>query len=224
MSDDSLTWGHAEKGAQTGETGHSSYLNYVKPATDFVTALVFLLLFSPLLVTVALLVTLSVKGNPFFKQARPGRHGKIFHILKFKTMRDVTGTDGQLFPDHRRMTVLGRLLRKFSVDELPQLLNILGGDMSFIGPRPLLPEYLPLYSPQQQMRHLVKPGITGLAQINGRNHTSWEERFRYDVCYVNTASLLLDFRILLTTVKKVLRPQGIEAGHGVAMEPFKGNN
>lgn len=224
MSDTVLTWSTGEEYIATDQIKNSNYLNYYKPSADFLIAFILLLLFSPLLVTVALLVTLSVKGNPFFKQARPGRHGKIFHILKFKTMRDVTGTDGRLLPDQRRMTPLGKLLRKSSVDELPQLLNILGGDMSFIGPRPLLPEYLPLYSPQQQMRHLVKPGITGLAQINGRNHTSWEERFRYDVCYVTTATLLLDFRILLTTVKKVFRPQGIEAGDGVTMEPFKGNN
>ena len=199
------------------------YRKIFKPVTDFVTALAALLLLSPVLVMVALLLAFSNRGNPFFLQRRPGRHGKIFKIIKFRTMTNQKDPQGNLLPDYRRLTFMGKIVRKSSLDELPQLINVLKGDMSLVGPRPLLPEYLPLYSEEQQKRHEVKPGITGWAQVNGRNALSWEEKFRYDVEYVAHVSLKLDAKIVFSTVEKVVRRHGVNANNYMTMEAFKGN-
>ena len=199
------------------------YQSFLKPAIDFVIALFALLLLSPILLLIALLLTASNKGNPFFFQKRPGRNGKIFKILKFKTMTDQRDRNGILLPDYRRLTFIGKIVRKTSLDELPQLINVLKGDMSLVGPRPLLPEYLGLYSEEQQKRHDVKPGITGWAQVNGRNALSWEEKFAYDVEYVEKISPALDARIVVNTVEKVVKRHGVNANNYVTMEAFTGN-
>ena len=201
----------------------SVYKNVIKPAIDFVIALFALLLLSPLLLLIALLLTASNKGNPFFFQKRPGRNGKIFKIIKFKTMTDQRDRNGILLPDYRRLTFIGKIVRKTSLDELPQLINVVKGDMSLVGPRPLLPEYLPLYNAEQAKRHDVKPGITGWAQVNGRNALSWEEKFAYDIEYVNHLSAALDAKIVLITLKKVVARHGVNANNYVTMEAFKGN-
>ena len=199
------------------------YQSFLKPAIDFVIALFALLLLSPLLLLIALLLTASNKGNPFFFQKRPGRNGKIFKIIKFKTMTDQRDRNGILLPDYRRLTFMGKIVRKTSLDELPQLINVVKGDMSLVGPRPLLPEYLPLYNAEQAKRHDVKPGITGWAQVNGRNALSWEEKFAYDIEYVNHLSAALDAKIVLITLKKVVARHGVNANNYVTMEAFKGN-
>lgn len=163
-------------------------------------------------------------GSPvLFRQARPGRHGRPFMMVKFRTMTDERGADGELLPDARRLTAFGRFLRASSLDELPELWNVLCGEMSLVGPRPLLMEYLPLYSPEQARRHEVRPGITGWAQVNGRNAVSWEERFKLDVWYVDHRSLWLDLRILWLTVRKVIVREGISAQGEATMPPFTGN-
>lgn len=199
------------------------YQSLLKPAIDFVIALSALLLLSPLLLLIAVLLALSNRGNPFFVQKRPGKDGRIFKIIKFKTMTDQRDRHGKLLPDYHRLTFMGKVVRKSSLDEVPQLINVLKGDMSLVGPRPLLPEYLELYSPEQQRRHDVKPGITGWAQVNGRNALSWEEKFAYDVEYVERISPRLDAKIILTTVEKVVRRHGVNANNYVTMEAFKGN-
>lgn len=199
------------------------YDKFLKPVIDFVAALAALVLLSPVFVIVGLILAIGNRGTPFFVQRRPGKHGRIFKIIKFKTMNDQKDENGKLLPDYRRLTFFGRLVRKTSLDELPQLINVLKGDMSLVGPRPLLPEYLALYSPEQQKRHDVKPGITGWAQVNGRNAISWEEKFAYDVEYVENISLALDARILLMTIAKVLKRQDVNAGNNMTMEAFKGN-
>lgn len=199
------------------------YQRFLKPAIDFVIALSALLLLSPLLLLIAVLLALSNRGNPFFVQKRPGKDGRIFKIIKFKTMTDQRDRHGKLLPDYQRLTFMGKVVRKSSLDEVPQLINVLKGDMSLVGPRPLLPEYLELYSPEQQRRHDVKPGITGWAQVNGRNALSWEEKFTYDVEYVERISPRLDAKIILTTVEKVVRRHGVNANNYVTMEAFKGN-
>ena len=199
------------------------YQSFLKPAIDFVIALFALLLLSPLLLLIALLLTASNKGNPFFFQKRPGRNGKIFKIIKFKTMTDQRDRNGVLLPDYRRLTFIGKIVRKTSLDELPQLINVVKGDMSLVGPRPLLPEYLPLYNAEQAKRHDVKPGITGWAQVNGRNALSWEEKFAYDIEYVNHLSAALDAKIVFITLKKVVARHGVNANNYVTMEAFKGN-
>ena len=188
-----------------------------------VTAAVVLLLLSPIMLVIALLLAAGNGGTPFFVQRRPGKNGRIFKIIKFKTMNDQKDDEGNLLPDYRRLTFFGKVVRKTSLDELPQLINVLKGDMSLVGPRPLLPQYLALYSPEQQRRHEVKPGITGWAQVNGRNAISWEEKFAYDVEYVENISLALDARILLMTIAKVLKRQDVNAGNNMTMEAFKGN-
>ena len=199
------------------------YQSFLKPAIDFVIALSALLLLSPLLLLIAVLLALSNRGNPFFVQKRPGKDGRIFKIIKFRTMTDQRDKHGNLLPDYQRLTFMGKVVRKSSLDELPQLINVLKGDMSLVGPRPLLPEYLELYNEEQQKRHDVKPGITGWAQVNGRNALSWEEKFTYDVEYVKRISPLLDAKIILTTVEKVVRRHGVNANNYVTMEAFKGN-
>ena len=199
------------------------YQSFLKPAIDFVIALFALLLLSPLLLLIALLLTASNKGNPFFFQKRPGRNGKIFKIIKFKTMTDQRDRNGILLPDYRRLTFIGKIVRKTSLDELPQLINVVKGDMSLVGPRPLLPEYLPLYNAEQAKRHDVKPGITGWAQVNGRNALTWEEKFAYDIEYVNHLSAALDAKIVFITLQKVIARHGVNANNYVTMEAFKGN-
>lgn len=199
------------------------YEKFLKPVIDVITALIALVLLSPVLCGVALILVLVNGGSPFFIQTRPGRNGRLFKIIKFKTMNDKRDEYDRLLPDYRRLTFFGSLVRMTSLDELPQLINVLKGDMSLVGPRPLLPEYLALYSPEQQKRHDVKPGITGWAQVNGRNAISWEEKFAYDVEYVENISLALDARILLMTIAKVLKRQDVNAGNKMTMEAFKGN-
>lgn len=162
-------------------------------------------------------------GKPFFFQLRPGKNAKLFNIIKFKTMNDKKDSNGELLPDHKRLTKVGAFVRKTSLDEIPQLINVIKGDMSLIGPRPLLPEYLPLYSKEQMRRHEVKPGITGWAQVNGRNAISWQEKFKLDVWYVNHVNFSLDLKIILLTIKKVLVKEGISSATSVTMEKFLGN-
>ena len=200
------------------------YSKFLKLLLDFLIAFFILLLFSPLLVLVIVLLLINNKGSIFFLQDRPGRKQKIFKVIKFKTMNDRKDAEGNLLPDHVRLTTLGKFIRSTSLDELPQLINVLKGDMSLIGPRPLLIKYLPLYSETQKRRHEVKPGITGWAQVNGRNAISWNKKFEYDVWYVDHLSFLLDCKIVWKTIKKVLIREGISSDTSVTMEPFKGNN
>ena len=199
------------------------YGNCIKRVLDFSAALIVLaVLLVPFLALAALLAAAN-RGTPFFRQTRPGRHGKLFRIVKFKTMTDEKDDRGELLPDERRLTRAGRLVRSLSLDELPQLFNVLAGQMSFIGPRPLLPEYLPLYSAEQARRHDVRPGITGWAQVNGRNSIGWDRKFELDVWYVDHLSLLLDARIILLTLAKVVQRQCISAEGSATMEKFTGS-
>ena len=199
------------------------YGNCLKRVLDFFIALAVLaVLLVPFLALMALLA-LANRGTPFFRQTRPGRHGKLFRIVKFKTMTDERDARGELLPDERRLTRAGRLVRSLSLDELPQLFNVLAGQMSFIGPRPLLPEYLPLYTAEQARRHDVRPGITGWAQVNGRNSISWERKFELDVWYVDHLGFLLDARIIFLTLVKVVQRQGISAEGSATMEKFTGS-
>lgn len=200
------------------------YKHLVKPLLDFSTALVVILILSPILLLVLLGLTIANSGNPFFYQRRPGKGERIFTIIKFKTMNDKRDASGKLLPDSKRLTAVGSFVRKTSLDELPQLLNVLKGDMSFVGPRPLLPEYLPLYNEAQRQRHNLKPGITGWAQVNGRNAISWKQKFEYDVWYVEHQSFALDLRILFKTIKKVFKSEGIAQQGQVTAERFKGNH
>lgn len=199
------------------------YKKLVKPASDVLFALVGLLLLSPLLLAITFLLFLSNKGKPFFYQKRPGKNGKIFTLVKFKTMNDKHDSDGNLLPDVDRITTIGAFIRNNSLDELLQLVNVITGDMSLIGPRPLLISYLPLYSDEQRRRHEVKPGITGWAQVNGRNAISWEEKFKLDVWYVDHVSFSLDCKIILKTIKKVFYKEGIAASESQTMPLFRGN-
>lgn len=181
----------------------------------------FILLF-PFFITICIILFFSNDGQPFFFQARPGKNGKIFKIVKFKTMNDKKDSDGNLLPDYQRITKTGNFIRKNSLDEIPQLLNVIKGDMSIVGPRPLLISYLPLYNKVQARRHDVKPGITGWAQVNGRNAISWEQKFEYDVWYVDHISFKTDVTIILMTISKVFKREGISASENVTMEMFKG--
>lgn len=199
------------------------YRTFFKSLIDFVVSFVVLLIISPIFVMVVLFLAIANNGKPFFIQRRPGKNGTIFKIIKFKTMNDKKDADGNLLPDAQRLTKIGQFVRKTSLDELPQLLNVLKGDMSLIGPRPLLPEYLPLYNEVQKRRHEVKPGITGWAQVNGRNAISWEQKFAYDVWYVDNISLMLDTKIFFLTLKKVFVREGINMQGQVTTEAFKGN-
>lgn len=194
----------------------------LKRLFDVVIAGTLLLLFVPVLLITAILVRIKLGSPVVFKQQRPGLHGIPFHVYKFRTMTDEKDSLGQLLPDHLRLTAFGSLMRKFSLDELLQLINVIKGDLSLIGPRPLLMEYLPLYTEEQAKRHLVRPGITGWAQIHGRNAVTWEERFERDVWYVENQSLALDFKILLLTVKKVIRSEGVSNANHVTMPAFQG--
>ena len=179
----------------------------------------------PILFLITLWLHFANKGaGAFFTQERPGRNGKIFKVIKFKTMTDERDVNGDLLPDEQRLTKVGKLIRSTSVDELPQLINVLKGDMALIGPRPLLPQYLPLYNKEQARRHEVRPGITGWAQVNGRNAISWAKKFELDVWYVDHCSFILDLRIIVLTIKKVFVREGISSETSATMEPFTGNN
>lgn len=198
------------------------YTNFVKPLLDKVVALVVLAIASPLLLLTWILLAAVNRGSAWFIQPRPGKDGEVFQIIKFKTMSDARNASGELLPDDMRLTWVGKLVRKLSIDELPQLINVLKGDMSIVGPRPLLVEYLSLYNKQQKRRHEVKPGITGWAQVNGRNAISWEQKFEYDVWYVDHCSFFIDTKILFLTVVKVFKTDGISSATSVTMEKFRG--
>ena len=200
------------------------YKNFIKPAIDFVLALVGFLFLSPVFVLVTIGLFFANDGKPFFFQLRPGKDGKIFKIIKFKTMTDKKDENGNLLPDADRLTKIGSFVRKTSLDEIPQLLNVIKGDMALVGPRPLLPQYLELYNDFQRRRNEVKPGITGWAQVNGRNSISWEKKFEYDVWYVDNVSFLLDVKILIMTVLKVVKSEGINEQGQATSNEFKGNN
>lgn len=191
--------------------------------TNFLLALAAIILFSPLLIAVAVLVRVNIGSPVLFRQRRPGLDGKLFELIKFRTMRSATDADGRPLPDSERMTPFGLWLRRTSLDELPELWNVLRGDMNLVGPRPLLEEYLPLYSERQRRRHEVRPGITGWAQINGRNRLDWNDKFELDVWYVEHRSLLLDLKILARTFVAVVRPGDVSQEGHVTAEPFKGN-
>ncbi len=200
------------------------YKTYIKRFMDFMVAIIILLILSPILLLLIAVLSIVNRGNPFFKQGRPGRNEKPFHVIKFRTMNNQRNVQGELLSDEERLTSVGKFVRKTSLDELPQLLNVLRGDMSLVGPRPLLVEYLSLYSTIQRRRHNVKPGITGWAQVNGRNSISWKAKFDYDIWYVNNVSFWVDLKILLITIGKVLKSEGI-SGRGVATaEKFNGSN
>jgi lipopolysaccharide/colanic/teichoic acid biosynthesis glycosyltransferase len=177
----------------------------------------------PLFTIILILLLFGNRGRPFFKQLRPGKNGKPFWLIKFKTMNDKKDNNGELLPDEKRLTTVGNIIRKTSLDEIPQLINVIRGDMSLIGPRPLLVDYLPLYSEVQKKRHNVKPGITGWAQVNGRNAISWQRKFDYDIWYVDHVSVALDLKILFLTIKKVFKSEGINSANAATMERFTGN-
>ncbi|MGL5093100.1 MAG: sugar transferase [Aeromonas sobria] len=196
----------------------------MKRLFDFTVSLFALLLFSPIIALISWKIFKNIGSPVFFRQTRPGLNGKPFEMVKFRTMKDATDVLGNILPDAERMTPFGNKLRSSSLDELPELWNVLKGDMSLVGPRPLLMQYLPLYSKGQARRHEVRPGVTGWAQINGRNAISWEDKFKLDIWYVDNRSFWLDFKILLLTVKKVLIKDGISAEGHVTIEPFRGNH
>ncbi|MCM1030907.1 MAG: sugar transferase [Oscillibacter sp.] len=201
------------------------YSRFFKRTIDFVLVFCVLVVIWPILFLIALWLYFANKGaGVFFLQERPGRYGKIFRVIKFKTMTDERDAEGNLLPDAERLTSVGKFVRSTSLDELPQLINVLKGDMALIGPRPLLPQYLLLYSPEQARRHDVRPGITGWAQVNGRNAISWTKKFELDVWYVEHCSFLLDLKIVFRTVKKVFVREGISSATSATMEPFTGNN
>ncbi|MEN5306476.1 sugar transferase [Chryseobacterium cucumeris] len=199
------------------------YKNYLKRIFDFVFSLMGITLLLPIFLVVMIGLFLANDGKPFFFQLRPGKNGKIFKIIKFKTMNDKKDSNGNLLSDAERLTAIGSFVRKTSLDEIPQLINVLKGDMSLIGPRPLLVQYLPLYNDHQARRHEVRPGITGWAQVNGRNAISWNQKFDYDVWYVENISFILDFKIFFLTAKKVFIREGVSADGHVTIEPFQGN-
>ena len=201
------------------------YSCFFKRGIDFTLAFCVLSIIWPILLLITLWLHFANKGaGAFFTQERPGKHGEIFKVIKFKTMTDECEEDGNLLPDEKRLTKIGKFVRSTSIDELPQLINVLKGDMALIGPRPLLPQYLPLYSKEQARRHEVRPGITGWAQVNGRNAISWTKKFELDVWYVDHCSFLLDLRIIFLTIKKVFVREGISSDTSATMEPFTGNN
>lgn len=200
------------------------YKKVGKPFIDFLASLFGLILFSPLLLLTGILLAFQNKGKIFFFQQRPGKNQEPFHIIKFKTMTDKKDTDGNLLPDNVRLTSFGKIIRKLSIDELPQLINVLKGDMSLVGPRPLLFKYIPLYSEEQLRRHEVKPGMTGLAQVNGRNQISWSKKFQYDIEYINYISFFFDLKILWMTIKIVIQRKGVNQTESRPMQPFNGKN
>ena len=200
------------------------YRNFLKRAVDILGALFLLILTSPIIIATAIFIYFKVSRDVIFTQARPGLNEKNFKIYKFKTMSDERDANGELLPDEQRLGKFGKLIRSLSLDELPQLFNVLKGDMSFIGPRPLLVEYLPIYNETQKHRHDVRPGITGLAQVNGRNAISWEKKFEYDVYYAQNLSFILDVKIALQTIEKVLKRSGVSKEGQATTEKFNGKN
>ena len=198
------------------------YRKIFKQLFDIVLALIALILLFPVFIFIIFLLSIENKGKPFFIQSRPGRNGKIFKIVKFKTMNDKMDSNGNLLPDIDRLTKIGNFVRKTSLDEIPQLFNVIKGDMSLIGPRPLLANYLHLYNDFQKRRHEVKPGITGWAQVNGRNAISWDKKFELDIWYVDNVSLFLDMKIIFLTIKKVLSSKDVYTLEGEPIEPFDG--
>ena len=198
------------------------YNFFIKRLLDILISIMALFLLLPIMLIVLTLLIFANNGNPFFIQKRPGKNGKIFEIIKFKTMNDLKDQNGNLLSDELRLTKIGTFVRKTSLDEIPQLINVLKGDMSIIGPRPLLTQYLHLYNDFQNRRHEVKPGITGWAQVNGRNAISWDQKFAYDVWYVNNISFIVDVKIVFKTIIKVIKTEGINAENAVTMEPFQG--
>lgn len=199
------------------------YKKYIKRILDFLLSLTALLILAIPLIIVGLLIRIKLGSPIFFKQPRPGKNAKIFKIFKFRTMNNAKDKNGNLLADNLRLTKFGKFIRSTSIDELPELINILKGDMSIVGPRPLLVEYLELYNEEQKHRHDVRPGLTGLAQVNGRNCITWEAKFKYDIEYVNNITFVNDCKIILKTIEKVLLREGINAGENVTMEKFKGN-
>ena len=201
------------------------YSSFFKRLIDLIIVFCMLAIIGPILFLITLWLHFANKGaGAFFTQERPGRNGKIFKVIKFKTMTDERDVNGDLLPDEQRLTKVGKFIRSTSVDELPQLINVLRGDMALIGPRPLLPQYLPLYNKEQARRHEVRPGITGWAQVNGRNAISWTKKFELDVWYVDHCSFILDLRIIVLTIKKVFVREGISSETSATMEYFTGNN
>ena len=198
------------------------YAKCFKRGLDFALSLMALIVLSPVLLVLTVLGAIKMKGNPFFTQLRPGKDERIFKLIKFRSMTCEKDADGNLLPDAKRLTRYGKLLRSTSLDELPELINILKGDMSIVGPRPLLVEYLPLYNEQQRHRHDVRPGLTGLAQVHGRNAITWEDKFRMDVAYVQNITFSGDLKIILNTVSAVLNRDGISSETSATMEPFRG--
>jgi lipopolysaccharide/colanic/teichoic acid biosynthesis glycosyltransferase len=200
------------------------YKFFLKRTIDFLLSLLGFIIISPIFLLLWIWLSIANKGaGAFFFQERPGKDERIFKVIKFKTMNDRKDASGNLLPDAQRLTKVGKFVRSTSLDEIPQLLNVIKGDMSLIGPRPLLVQYLPLYNETQRRRHEVRPGITGWAQVNGRNAISWEQKFAYDVWYVDNVSLSLDVKILLKTIQKVFKREGISSDTSATMEPFKGN-
>lgn len=199
------------------------YKYFFKRLIDLTLALIGFTVFAPIFLAITLILFISNRGKAFFTQQRPGKNGKLFYVIKFRTMNDRRDSNGKLLPDHQRLTIVGRLVRTTSLDEIPQLINVIKGDMSLVGPRPLLVKYLPLYNESQARRHEVRPGITGWAQINGRNAISWEQKFDYDVWYVGHISFWLDIKILWHTIIKVFKREGINSETTATMEPFMGN-
>lgn len=198
------------------------YSKYIKRALDFIISLLALTVLSPLLLVLTLVGAVKMRGNPFFVQERPGRNGRVFRLIKLRSMTNEK-KNGELLPDEERLTGYGRFLRRTSLDELPELLNILVGHMSIVGPRPLLVKYLPLYNEHQARRHEVRPGLTGWAQVNGRNSITWEQKFDYDVWYVDHLSFALVFRIVMMTVRSVLKREGISGDNNATMAEFTGS-
>ena len=203
---------------------HAFYRKGIKRILDFLIALCLLLVLSPLMIVLTAVGAFAMRGNPFFVQERPGKNEKIFRLIKFRTMTNATAANGELLPDEMRLGRYGKLLRSTSLDELPELLNILKGDMSFVGPRPLLVRYLPRYSEEQRRRHIVRPGLTGYAQVNGRNLLTWEQKFELDVWYTEHISFALDVKIILKTITSVLRHEGISQEGSATMEEFMGSD
>ena len=199
------------------------YRNIIKPISDILLGITGFILASPVFLIISIVLSIVNKGNPFFVQVRPGINGRLFKCIKFRTMKDRMDANGNLLPDAERLTAVGKIVRKTSLDEIPQLLNVMKGNMSLVGPRPLLVEYLPLYDKQQARRHEVKPGITGWAQVNGRNAISWEQKFEYDTWYVDHLSFGLDLKILFMTVAKVFKSEGISQEGQETMERFRGH-
>lgn len=207
----------------SGKSKRGIYRNYLKRPMDFILSLIAIIILSPLILVVDILVRIKLGSPVIFKQKRPGLNEKIFTLYKFRTMTDERDENGELLPDEVRLTKFGEFLRSTSLDELPELFNILKGDMSIVGPRPLLVQYLPLYNEHQKRRHEVRPGLTGWAQVNGRNAISWEEKFDLDVEYVDNISFILDSKIILLTLKKVLSREGINQEGKATIEDFKGS-